>query len=289
MNIRFLRTILAIAEHPSFVSAANSLGLSHSAVSLQVKALEEELQVALVDRSTRTPRLTDDGVALVEYARQMLALTEDIRTLGRGEVLAGQVSIGVVPSALAGLIPPALARMRQAHPGLQVKIRSSLSVDLALAVQSRELDLAVVTEPRVLPGGVIAQQICDEPLDVIVPLSVDAETDVEALRHPFIWFNRRAWAGQQIEEQLNVRKIVVRPVMEIDSIEAIESLVQHGLGVSITPRRVGLDLANVKIRRIPFGHPQKVRTLSLISPERSARRRVADSFLHYAKEFTGPA
>lgn len=289
MNLRFLRTMLAISDHPSFITAANSLGLSHSAVSLQVKALEEELQVALVDRSIRTPKLTDTGVALVEYARQILALTEEMRTLGHDDVLVGQMSIGVVPSALSGLIPPVLARLREAHPKLQVKIRSALSNDLALAVRSHELDLAVVTQPRVLPEGLVVQKIYDEPLDVIVPFSTAAKTDVEALQDPLIWFNRRTWAGQQIEEQLYARKITVHPVMEIDSIEAIESLVQHGLGVSITPRRFSLDRVNTRIRRIPFGQPQQVRTLSLISPERTARRRAAETFLHYMQELTCPA
>ena len=277
MNLRFLRTLIAVSEHPSFISAANEIGLSHSAVSQQIKALEDELQLQIVDRITRPPTLTDDGFALVELARQMLGVADDIRAIGQEDSLAGSVTIGVVPSALVGLIPPALAQLRLAHPRLQVRIRSALSGDLALAVKAREIDLAVVTQPRVPPEGLVSREICAEPLDLIMPPGVLAESDAEVLEHPFIWFNRRAWAGQQIEEHLAMRKLIVRPVMEIDSIEAIESLVAHGLGVSITPRRFGINPASAGVRRLPFGEPQLMRRLTMISLKSGARGRVADS------------
>jgi DNA-binding transcriptional LysR family regulator len=72
MDLRRLRTMVAIAHHPSFTAAGAAIGLSHSAVSLHVKELEAELGVALVDRSRRPPALTDRGAALVEHARRML-------------------------------------------------------------------------------------------------------------------------------------------------------------------------------------------------------------------------
>lgn len=286
MNLRFLRTVAAIAEHPSLVSAAGTLGLSHSAVSLQVKALEDELQIEILDRSTRPPTLTDKGLALVEYAHQMFGLHDQIRSLAGDSGLAGKVTIGIVPSALSGLLPPALEKLRATHPELQISIRSGLSSDLAQAVRTRDIDLAVVTEPKTLPDGLMSQVICQEPLDVILPHSMTATTDVEALEHPFIWFSRRTWAGQLIEEQLAARKLFVRPVMEIDSLEAIEALVAHGFGVSITPRRYGANKARDIVRRLPFGEPQQMRTLTMISPERSSRRRVADSLLSQLHQLT---
>ena len=121
MNLRFLRTMIAIAEHPTFVAAGASLGLSHSAVSLQVKALEEELQVALVDRSRRPPVLTDRGLALVEHARRMLAIGDEIAALGDDEGLVGSLAIGAVPTELATLLPPALAAL-QGRPGIRLRV-----------------------------------------------------------------------------------------------------------------------------------------------------------------------
>jgi DNA-binding transcriptional LysR family regulator len=286
VNLRFLQTIVAIAEQPSFIAAANALGLSHSAISLQVKALEEELQVRIVDRGTRPPTLTDAGLGLVEHARRMLKIADDIRALASNDSFVGTVTIGVVPSALVNLIPPALARLRLAHPKLLVRIRSGLSGDLAQAVRNRDIDLAVVSEPRVLPEGLVSYPICLEPLNVIVPLSVAEASDEDILHaHPFIWFNRRTWAGQQIEQHLLDRKIHVQPVMEIDSIEAVESLVAHGLGISITPTRACVSDSN-QLRRIPFGAPQKHRCLTMVMLDRSPRRRLAETLLGELQQLT---
>jgi DNA-binding transcriptional LysR family regulator len=289
MNLRSLRTLITVSNHPSFTSAADEIGLTHSAVSQQIKGLEDELQLQIFDRVTRPPRLTDAGYALVALARQILDIADEMRTIAQEDTLAGTVTIGVVPSALIGLIPPALARLQQAHPRLKVHIRSGLSGELAQAVRAHEIDLAVVTAPRVLPDGLRADEICREPLDVIMPPDVTAQSDAEALTHPFIWFNRRTWAGQQIEEHLAARRLFVRPVTEIDSIEAIESLVAHGLGVSITPRRFGLEHAGPAVRRLPFGQPQLARSLVLISPEPGSRRRLAESLLALLKGITDQA
>jgi DNA-binding transcriptional LysR family regulator len=290
MNLRFLQAIVAIAEQSSFTAAANALGLSHSAISLQVKTLEEELQLKIVDRRTRPPTLTDTGLALVEHARRMLTIADGIRALAGDDRLMGTVTIGVVPSVLVHLIPPALAQLRLAHPKLLVRIRSGLSGELAQAVRSRDIDLAVVSEPRVLPDGLVSNTICREPLNVIVPLSILESPDEDILReHPFIWFNRRTWAGQQIEQHLLDRKIHVHPVMEIDSIEAIESLVSHGLGISITPTRTCADKGRNQLRWIPFGTPQEHRSLAMILLENSPRQRLAEILLRELQDLTAPA
>lgn len=278
---------MAIAEQPSFTAAAGALGLSHSAISLQVKTLEEELQLQIVDRGTRPPTLTDVGFTLVEHSKRMLQIADDIRALTSDDSLVGTVTIGVVPSVLVNLIPPALARLRIAHPKLLVRIRSGLSGELAQAVRNRDIDLAVVSEPRVLPDGLASYPICNEPLNVIVPLSIAEARDEDILRaHPFIWFNRRTWAGQQIEQHLLDRKIHVQPVMEIDSIEAVESLVAHGLGISITPTRACVPDGCSQLRRIPFGTPQKHRCLTMVTLERGPRQRLARDLLFELKRLS---
>lgn len=278
MNLRFLKSLVAFSEAESLTAAARALGLSHSAVSLQVKSLEEELQVRLVDRSTRPPRLTDDGLRLVELARKMLELDAEIRAIGAGDTLVGSVSIGVVPSALVRLMPPALARLREAHPGLDLQIKSGLSQELMMDVMRRNLHVALVTQPETLPPGVVEKLVCREPLDVIAPPDTKIR-DVEELltRYPFIWFNRRTWTGQQIEMHLTRRKLKIKTSMEIDSIEALEALVLNGFGVSISPRRVGFAEHESRLQRIPFGPTEVFRGLSLVSLERAPRQRVIDA------------
>lgn len=274
MNLRQLRTLVAIAEQGSFTAAGNAVGLSHSAVSLHVKALEEELGIPLVDRSQRPPRLTLRGTALVEQARRMAALEDEIRALGSDQALAGSLAVGVVPTEMVHLLPPALARLRALHPKLAIRVRSGLSSELAQMVRGAELDVAVATRPEIAPEGLALREIAREPLVLIAPGDADEQTDAELIgAHPFIWFSRKTWAGQQIERLLHARGLRPSETIEVDSLEAIQSLVAHGLGVSVVPERPGAALPPM-LRRLPFGNPQAARHLALIERDRNPKARL---------------
>jgi DNA-binding transcriptional LysR family regulator len=279
MNLRQLRTLVAIAEQGSFTAAGNAVGLSHSAISLHVKALEQELGVLLVDRARRPPRLTARGAALVEQARRMAALVDEIRALGSDEVLAGSLAVGVVPTAMVHLLPPALARLRALHPKLAIQVRTGLSSELAQAVRMAEIDVAVATRPDITPEGLAVHEIAREPLVVIAPPDTAEDSDAELIAaHPFIWFSRKTWAGQQIERLLHARGLHPREAMEVDSLEAIEALVAHGLGVSVVPERPRTPLAAPlppTLRRLPFGNPQAARHLALIERDSNPKARLA--------------
>jgi len=278
MNLHFLRTIIAVSQYPTFVAAGEALGLSHSAVSVHVKALEQELQVVLVDRKRRPPVLTDKGIALVEHAQRIMGITDEIKALASDTTLIGSLTLGVVPSSLVNLVPPALAMLRQAHPRLQLQIRADLSQELTRLVRNRDIDAAIVTAPAGPLDGVRVQSICHEPLNVLAPASAP-EQSVRALvaAHPFIWFNRRAWAGQQIERYLSDHKIQPRPVLEVDSLEAIEALVRNGIGISIAPQRACAPPYPDDLKVLPLGAPQISRELALIDRVNNPRSRLSDA------------
>ncbi|MEM7423050.1 MAG: LysR family transcriptional regulator, partial [Pseudomonadota bacterium] len=200
LNPRHLTSLEAIARHGSFSAAGAAIGRSHSAISLHVKALEAELGTTLVDRTTRPPVLTPDGIALAEQAARYRSVMEDIRALGRSNRLTGTLSVGIVPTAMTHLAPAALARLRVSHPALSIEIRTGLSGGLAQAVRAAEIDAAVLTAPDLAPDGLRVHPVLDEPLVVIAPPDVSDATDRTLLTaHPFIWFSRATWAGQQIE------------------------------------------------------------------------------------------
>ncbi|MEM8553211.1 MAG: LysR substrate-binding domain-containing protein [Pseudomonadota bacterium] len=277
MNLRFLRSVVAVAETGSLVQAAERLGVSHSALSQQIKALEEELQIDILDRTTRPPQITDRGLELVGHARRMLDLAEEVRGIGSADTLTGVVRIGVVPSALVHLMPPVLARLRAGHAGLDIQLRSGLSDSLVADVRARDLDMALVTQPEVLPSGLIQTPIAREPLDVVTAEGTTGTDPAHLITGaPFIWFNRRTWAGQQIERHLRNLRIAVSPAMEVDSLEAVEALVAHGLGVSVSPRRLGAPPVP-GLRRVPLGAPHLERVLSLVRLERCSRARVVSA------------
>lgn len=261
MNARHLASLVAVAEHGSLAAASRAIGLSHSAVSLHIKALEAEFSAELLDRRRRPPVLTARGAALVDRARRLLALMNEIRELGGRSGLVGRLSLGVAPSALIHLAPPALRALRTAHPGLHLQLETGLSGDLVAAVKSGRLDAAVGTLPEddapprfeALVSGLSVKRIVREPLVAIAPIDAQ-ERSVEALlaSRPFIWFSRRTWAGAAIERLVAARGYQTSGGWEVDSIEAVEAMVRHGLGVSITPVRAGAPQP-ADLRRLPLG------------------------------------
>jgi len=278
VNPQHLRSLVAIAEAGGFTAAGQAIGRSHSAVSLHIKALEEDLGTALIDRTRRPPVLTADGEALVVLARRLDRTMQEIQAIGQTRDLRGRLAVGIVPTVMSGLAPPALARLRAAHPGLGLDIQTALSGDLAAGVRAGDLDAALLTGPDLQPEDLVQRDVAVEPLVVIAPRGAPGRDDADLVTgQPFIWFSRKTWAGQQIERRLLDRGLRVRAAMEIDSLEAIEALVAHGLGVAVVPDRA----SRAEVRRVPFGAPQAVRRIVLMHRPKAAKLRMIDA-LHAA-------
>lgn len=280
MNIRHLRTLLAAVERGSFAAAGEAVGVSHSAVSLQIKALEDELGVPLFDRAKRPPTPTARGRALAEHARKTLELFDAARAVATGELVQGRLTVGAVPTTLSSIVPPALAVLRRAHPELRIEILTDTSARLAARLQRGELDIAICTRPDPSPPGLEWRRVATEPFVVIAPAAAEGETDDKLLtRNPFIWFNRKTWAGRGIETELRRREISVNSDMEIDSLEAIASMVSAGLGVSIIPVCKGARPFPADLRTVPFGDPPYMREVGALVAMGAAPESLTETFL----------
>ena len=278
MSLRALRTLVAIAQHGSFARAAEAVHLTQSAVSLHIRGLEEEFNAQLFDRSRRLPALTEAGYLALERAREILALYDSIAAeLGEDGELRGPLRVGAIHTTLAGILPSALAVLSAEHPHLRVNVASGMSAELAIRVESGELDAAVTTEPvKPHPYGLVSTPLYEEGFWIIAPLHlghVDARRLLQ--EQPFIRFDRRAWAGRTIERELRRMRLRVRTTMELDSQEAIVQMVASGLGVSIVPssRRNLQRLGSLVY--LPFGEPQRMRQVVLIEREDRPRGRLA--------------
>jgi molybdate transport repressor ModE-like protein len=192
MDPRRVLTFRAVAHHRSFSRAARELSLSQPSVSNQVAALEREVGARLLERRPGGIRLTHEGEVLLEHAdaiaerfhlaeAQLTAAAERQRT---------RLRIGALPSALAGLVPEAVAHLRRAHPDTRVTFDEGTSEQLAVRVASGELDLAIAyrdtTWPRPDPPGVHRHQLLHERFMVALPpdhhLAVHREVALGDLR-----------------------------------------------------------------------------------------------------------
>lgn len=259
MNIQQMRILIAVIDEGSFAAAGDAVARSHSAISLQIKALEEELGVSLFDRMLRPPVPNDKARALVDHARKVVKLFDATQSVVIGHVVHGRLRVGAVPTVLGSFLPKALAALRTHHPDLSIDVHSGSSDKLAEQLGQGALDIAICTKPPQPKPGLVWHHIAREPLVVIAPADMQGDEEHLLSAHPFIWFNRKTWAGAAIEAHLDARGIRVKASMEIDSLDAIESMVREGLGVSIVPVCRGSDGSWPGLRAVPFGAPPFVR------------------------------
>ncbi len=268
MSIRFVRTFIHVARLGSFSAAARALGMTQSTVSLQMKSLEEEMNAELFDRSERRPTINGRGHAFLERAEEVVRLYDQLGDAVSGyDDLAGSLKFGAVGSVVAGILPEALSRLREAHPDLQTRVVCGLSADLVVQVDCGDIDAAIVSDPpSPLAPNLVWTPIDEEPLVVIAAQENGQKRGRELLKeHPFIRFNRKAWAGRRIDRVLREQEIQVNEIMELDSLEAISLMVEQGLGVSLVPQRPIKTPFPASLHIMPFQGGAYSRSIGMVT------------------------
>lgn len=277
MRLDHLDSLVAIADHGSFSAAASAINLSHSAVSIQIRQLEETAGIQLFDRSTRPPTLTQLGHGYVSHAREILAKVDGLRSLGRKDSMTGKIAFGFVPTTLQTLLPKVLHHLQRQFPDLDVTARSGLSDELARDVAQGALDFAFLTSPSSDHQNVKINQIKQEQLFVIAPRDATQNTARTLLEsHPYITFSRNTGLGQDIMRAVQAKGIKIKTTIELDSIDAVEQLVAQGFGVSIVPQRLIARPLSETLHCIPF---DGTRDLALASHKHSMRVKIKRSIL----------
>jgi DNA-binding transcriptional LysR family regulator len=278
MSLRALKTLVAIAEAGSFASAARSLNLSQSAISTQMRGLEDELAVALFDRAKRPPVLNEAGKALVTKARELLAGYADLQnSLAAKGAIEGRIRLGAVGTTLTGILPVVLAVIRERYPSLHIEIVSGFSEELVQQISSRALDAAIVSDYEAKRQDLSWRPFLSEPLIMIAPPDArDTNPRRLAQTYPFIRYSPTAPVGRIIDRALRRANLQVRETMQLDWLEAIEAMVHHGQGIALVPERRFPAEPVFRVKRIPFGPEPFQRTLGIVEPVASPKRRLTD-------------
>ncbi len=142
-----LRTFLAVADTGNLTRAADTVRRTQSAVSMQIRKLEELIGSALFERHSRGVILTDDGRRLADNARRIVSLLDDTAAAMRSPALEGSVRIGISEEYVNSTLPKALGAFAAIHPGVEVTVRQETSMANSAALAAGELDIAVVFEP----------------------------------------------------------------------------------------------------------------------------------------------
>lgn len=254
-TLRFLRTFAAVARYGSFALAAEHMALTQSAVSMQMRALEEEFDHALFDRAGRSIALNTMGLTLLPYAQQILAQYDAMRMLSAGlEAPIGPVTIGTVESAVSALAE-AVTQIKAAQPRLEVRIMTAKSIELAERVDTGDIDCAVLVEaPGRLPARARWTPLYREPIVVLAPANLKSASVRELLEgERFLRFDATQRTGAVIDRALRRERIKVSTFLELSSLEGLVALVLQGVGVTVVPL----------LRRSTWNHEDALRVVPL--------------------------
>jgi DNA-binding transcriptional LysR family regulator len=158
LDIDLLRSLVAFADSGSFTKAAGVIGRTQSAVSMQMKRLEEMVGKPLFARDGRDLTLTHDGERMVGYARRMLKLHEEAVASFAEPMLTGTVRVGIPDDYAVSVLPVLFSRFAESYPGVHLEVHCESSDLLYPRIRSGLLDLAVLTEQDIDRGGRLLRQ-----------------------------------------------------------------------------------------------------------------------------------
>lgn len=237
MDTQFVNTFVTVVDCGSMAAASRVLNITPAAVAQQIRTLEREIGAPLIARAGRTVCITEEGSRILQRARDMLRDVADMRSVANSSMVSGELKLGACPTALAGMLPDIFARMVEKFPQINVFIKPGLSSDLYRAVDSGELDAAIVLQaPFALPKTCDWQLLREEPLVVLAPAHMAGRDPHEVLAsEPLIRYDRNQWGGRQADEYLREAGIVPQERFELNALNAIAVMVDRGLGVSLVP------------------------------------------------------
>lgn len=265
-----------VAETGSFTRAAEKAGLTQSAITRQIRGMEDRLEVALFERTTRRVCLTQAGQLLREKSRTILDAANELldevqRILGKAPPT---LRVGVARSIGLAYLPGYFFAFQRRHPEVQLQVTHQTSHEILAALESGNLDAGLVCPPPRLPPSLkVTHRFTDEFTAIAPPQFSQApemtSVTMKQLRKQFanqrwLLIDRQGFTGRRLNHWLRTHDWLLEPAMELDSFDVIVNLVSLGLGVSLVPHRV-LALYGQRriVRRIAI-HPRFSRELAVV-------------------------
>jgi DNA-binding transcriptional LysR family regulator len=226
LDLDVLEMAVAVADTGSFARAAEALHRSPSAISMQIKAIEDALGKPLFVRTTRNVALTEDGRTLVDYGRQMLAMREEAWSAVVRPEIRGRVTIGVPDDYASSLLSPVLRKFAIAHPRVELRVIGMPSAALIPLLKDNTLDLACITKTR----GVRGERLRYEPMAWVAARGNSHIWKERPL--PIAVFTQGSTARAHATTALQRANIRYRMSYESPSLLGLISMVEAGLAVA---------------------------------------------------------
>lgn len=243
MEIRNIRTFLRVAELQSFTKAADQLGYSQAAVTVQIKQLEEELGTQLFDRIGRHIKLTEHGIQFMDHAMKVLKAAEDASTfVHKDENPSGKLRIGSIASLSMGVLPLVLLEFRTLCPQVETSIETSRFVtELLDMMRQNDVDLLYFLDRKLYSSEWI--KVFERPETIVFvtypshPLAGKKDVPMERLlEEPLILTTRGVSYCDDLEQMLAAQGLELHPFLEIGDTDVIIKLLLQQAGISFLPQ-----------------------------------------------------
>jgi DNA-binding transcriptional LysR family regulator len=268
MTLVQLQVYVFIATTGSFTAAAEALGMSQSAVSRALAALEQEVGAVLIERRRGNALPTAVGEQVLVYARKILDAADAIRQTAAQTkgMVSGRVRVGSFPSVSAQLLPEVLRILREGYPQVQITLFEGTDAEVREWIAARVVDVGFVVEPYPVGGRLTV--LGDDPLVAVVadddPLvRSGALAAADLAREPFIL--SEAGCGPQILAYFAAGGVALEPAYRVRDLPTLFAMVREGVGVTIAPQ-LALPEQSGGLTTLPLT-PPLVRRLALASAE----------------------
>lgn len=274
--IDLLKTYLAVIDTGSFTSAAQVVHRTQSAVSMQIKRLEETVGQPLFNRVGRSFTLTTEGEVLVSYARRMLKLNEEAVAAMIQPEMVGAVRIGTPDDYALRFLPNILSRFSRAYPRVQVAVRCEPSSQLAPALEKGEIDLALLTGDAYQDQGDVVRR------DPTVWISSANHLAHEEDPLPLAIFQAecifRKWTFQALDQVQRPYRVAYQS----PSIAGVLAAVSAGLAVTVLS--ASIVPPDARILSVEEGFPQLPETSILLHRSPGSHSQVVEGMAKFIRE-----
>lgn len=233
-----LKTLIAVCKHGTFASAGEQIGLTQSAVSSQIRRIEESLGFTLFDRTGRSATLNSAGETVLKRAEVICALFAKLGDPSDERSTQVLLRLGAIASAQSTLIVRALAKLRSILPLVHVHVSPGVSIRLMDDLDAGKIDAAIMIRPPFgMPTDITWQALAHEPFVLVVPEDGSKSKDWRAMlqERPFLRYDRVSFGGRMVEGFLRRHGIEVKEAIELDEIPGLIHLAASGVGVALIP------------------------------------------------------
>ncbi|MEP7211486.1 MAG: LysR family transcriptional regulator [Acidobacteriota bacterium] len=290
MDINQLEVLVTVAQEKSFSRAAEVLNRTQPAISQAVRRLEEEIGEKLFDRSSKDGTLTQEGIVLLEYARQMLNLRQTAQNAIREvrDLHTGKVTISANEHTVFSLLP-VIAEFTKRHPLVKVEVRRGVASRIPKEIAARDVELGVISFQPSDNSLKSVPVMTDELLLIVAPghrLAQRKSVSISELGdESFIAHNAHSPYREKAIETFARHKTKLSISIELPSLEAIKRLVEAGVGVALVPKlAAAAEVAAGKLCGLSVKEMKLERKLNIVYRKNSTLSYAAKEFLKIAQE-----